>query len=109
MPTLLLIFGENPYNRQFSWIKLNGRSSSRIDFWLVTPEIMNLMSNVSIAVLPLTAYCVIEITLKLEVSPICRRKYWKFIAKLLHLNEYVKLVKALITESNSNKDNYCKK
>lgn len=57
---------KNPHRKLFFGIKPNGRSRSRIDLWLATPDITNLVANVSISAAPLTDHCVIEISLKPE-------------------------------------------
>ncbi len=40
---------KNPLKKQYSWIKLNGRSRSRIDFWLASPETASYVKNTSIS------------------------------------------------------------
>lgn len=101
MPIHLLIFGERKktkHCRQFSWLKQNGRSRSRIDLWLISPEIINYVANVSISAPPLTDHCAIEISLKSDCYPKCKKNYSKFNAELLNVEEYVGKVKALILE-----------
>lgn len=78
---------------------------------MVTPEMINSVTNVSIFAAPLTDHCVIGITLKPDSSPKCRENYWKFNADLLNLEDYVKEVKALLLEikNDTEMDTYCRK
>ena len=100
----------NTDSRQFTWIKPNGRARSRIDFWLTTPEITNLVDESSISTAPLTDHCVINITLKPQ-NLTSRKGYWKFNAELLNNDEYVEEVKSLFDKiiNDDEIDTYCKK
>lgn len=73
----------NPGLIQFSWVKPNGSSKSRIDLWLATPGISSNVSNVLISNAPLTDHCVINLELNPDYRPKSKKDYWKFNADLL--------------------------
>ncbi len=83
----------HPLLKQFTWIKPNGSSRSRVNLWLASPEILNFVTNVSVSAAPLTDHCVI--TPKPDINHRLKKNYWKFNADLLNVDEYLKAVKAL--------------
>lgn len=66
---------------------------TRIDLWLVTPEVTNAVPDISIYAAPLTDHCAIEITLKPKSNYKSRKNYCKFNADLLNDEAYVEEVK----------------
>jgi len=102
---------------QFSWVKPNGSSKSRIDFWLITETHSEFASNVAISAAPLTDHhCLISLILTPTTKHTFRKDYWKFNAELLKDNVYCSQIRNLIMEiqnyltltSNANKREYFK-
>lgn len=102
---------KNPNRRQFSWVKPNGRARSRIDLWLISSEVLNCVSNVSMSAAPLTDHCVIEFTLKPDNYSKYYNNYWKCNAALLNSDNFVKDVKNMLKQILNDKeiDSSCKK
>lgn len=92
----------NPDVSLFCWVKSNGSCKSRIDLWLTTPEIVKLVSGVSISSAPSTDHCLIYLVLNPEIR--YKKDYLKFNADLLNDEVYVKLVKDLLQKIK--KDRY---
>ncbi len=74
---------KHPNASQFSWVKPNGFSKSRIDCWLIAEEYSEFTTNVSISVAPLTDHCLISLILTPAIKHTIRKDYWKFNAELL--------------------------
>lgn len=84
---------KNPNTNQFSWIKPNGSSRSRIDFWLITEEYLELANQVLISAAPLTDHCLISLTLTPVRKNTTKKDYWKFSAELLKDKVYCSQIK----------------
>lgn len=102
---------KNPNECQYTWLKPNGCAKSRIDYWLVSPEIQNFVCKVDIAAAPLTDHCVIELSLKSNINVNHNKSYWKFNCNLLLEEDFVNEVKYNFKkiESEDQLDTYCKK
>jgi len=107
---------KHPMESQFSWVKPNGSSKSRIDFWLITEEHSEFASNVAISAAPLTDHCLISLILTPTTKHTFRKDYWKFNAELLKDKVYCNQIRNLMMEiqndltltSNGNKWEYFK-
>ncbi len=89
---------KHPNASQFSWVKPNGSSKSRIDFWLIAEEYSELATNVSISAAPLTDHCLISLTLTPVIKHAIRKDYWKFNAELLKDKVYCSQIRNLVSE-----------
>ncbi len=88
----------HPNNKQYSWYKPNGKSKSRIDYWLSTVEILNSVSESTISKAPLTDHCMIEIRINSADKKRGNKGYWKFNSNLITNKEYCSKVKEILTE-----------
>lgn len=71
-------------------------SKSRIDFWLVSNQLITYVKECSISAAPFTDHCSIDISFK-PISDISRNKdYWKFNANLLFNEGFCNKIKELI-------------
>lgn len=50
-----------PFNKQFTWFRPSQGLKSRIDFWLISLTIIDLINDCSISVAPLTDHSVISL------------------------------------------------
>lgn len=88
----------HPDLKQFSWLKPDGSSRSRIDFWLISDWSLEQTADCLISAAPLSDHCFISLTLK-PINAVKRNKgYWKFNASLLHSEAYCQGVKDIINE-----------
>lgn len=92
----------NPHIRQFSWLRTNGSNKSRIDLWLVSQKILDLISHAEISAAPVTDHCVVSINLSPKTENIGRNKYWKFNALFLNDEEYCKMIKKILSSVKEN-------
>uniref|UniRef100_A0A1A7XB67 Reverse transcriptase domain-containing protein n=2 Tax=Iconisemion striatum TaxID=60296 RepID=A0A1A7XB67_9TELE len=100
---------KNPNLREYSWIKPNGAIRSRIDLWLMSPEMVNYVTEVAISIAPLTDHCALYLKLNPEVSANKRNVYWKLNTDLLKNQEYCNTIKDLMSEIryDATIGNYC--
>lgn len=86
----------NPCKRQYSWFKPDASAKSRLDYWLITDNILNQISNCEILPAPLTDHCCVE----LNVSPLPltykNNGYWKFNSRLLLHSDFCQGIESLI-------------
>lgn len=80
----------------FSWFKPNGENKSRIDYWLVSNNIIKFVSQSSIFKAPLTDHCFIDLVLEPVGKQFRNKGYWKFNAHLLQNEEFCSKIKELI-------------
>lgn len=88
----------NPNLKNFSWFKPDGSIKSRIDFWLISDSVKDLISDCSISSAPLSDHCFINLTLKPSNNPKRNKGYWKLNASLLQSEKYSQGVKDIIDE-----------
>jgi exonuclease III len=87
----------NPLTKRFTWRKKNPFKQSRLDFFLISQELLNLAQNTDILPGYRTDHSII--TLTLSFSDINKGKsYWKFNNSLLKDPEYVQTIKKQIYE-----------
>lgn len=67
-----------PNTKQYSWFKPNNVVKSRIDFWLISVSIMNLVSDCCMSAAPLTDNSVIKLNFKPPGVSRQNKGYWKF-------------------------------
>lgn len=96
-----------PDARSYSWFKPNGSSMSRLDFWLVSNDILNYSTGSSISKAPLTDHCFIDLFLEPTVKKPMNKGFWKFNANLLHNEDYCSKIREIIRahENNETIDN----
>jgi len=90
---------KNPTRKQFTWFNsANNGQCSRLDYWLISDNIVNDVNRCEISASPLTDHCVISLTL----SPGGRDKYinsiWKFNNSLLKDTMFQNVIKELVKE-----------
>lgn len=100
---------KNPILKQYSWIKPNGSTKSRIDLWLGAPGLASYVSEVLISTAPLTDHCLLSLNLKPDVTANKRNVYWKFNTDLLKDQNYCETIKGLIADIKYDVSigNYC--
>ncbi len=85
----------NPNKKQFTWFQRNPVKMSRLGFFLVTEDIMALISKCDIITGYRSDHSIINITL--TISNDKRGKgFWKFNTSLLSDQEYVHIIKNTI-------------
>lgn len=86
----------NPEVEGFSWFKPNGESKSRIDYWMVSDNILKYTSQSTMSKAPLTDHCFIDLVLEPKFKQFRNKGYWKFNAFLLHNEEFCNKIRELI-------------
>ncbi len=81
-----------------SWVKPNGSSKSRIDFWLIAEEYSELTTNVSISPASLTDHCLIALILTPAIKHTIRKDFWKFDSEILKNKVYCSQIRNLVSE-----------
>lgn len=76
-----------PNIKQYSWFKPNDTTKSRIDFWLISASMSNLVSECSMSAAPLTDHAVIKLSFNPGFSK-GKKGYWKFNSSLLKNKEF---------------------
>lgn len=84
----------NPNCNQFSWFGSN--SKSRLDYWLITNELLSNKINSDISAAPLTDHSLISLQMKPQNWKSGTSKYWKFNCSLLKNDTYCQKIKDLI-------------
>jgi len=92
----------NPEVECFSWFKPNGESKSRIDYWMVSDNILKYASKSAISKAPLMDHCFIDLVLQPTTKHFRNKGYWKFNAFLLQNEEFCNKIKALIRDIEIN-------
>lgn len=93
----------DPERNQFSWFGPNYNSKSRIDYWLISNNLIQHDYNCNISAAPLTDQSVIYFQLKPK-SKFYSNKYWKFNSSLLKNEEYCQQIRDLINDIKSNEE-----
>lgn len=81
----------NPNLKQFSWLRPNATSKSRIDYWLISDNLILFVKDCAISAAPLTDHCAISLFLKPNHNTSRMKGYWKFNADLLMRDSVIKL------------------
>ena len=85
----------NPSKKSFTWQKKNPVKMARLDFFLISEELLSRIENTSITHGYRTDHSIVELEIKL--SNFSRgRGFWKFNVSLLKDREYIKKVKETI-------------
>ena len=87
---------KNPGKRQYSWFKPDGSVKSRLDYWLVSDDILSQISNCEILPAPLTDHCCVEIGVTPLPQTFNKNSYWKFNSTLLCHNDFCQGIENLI-------------
>lgn len=94
----------NPNTKQFSWFRPNASSKSRIDYWLISDNLLHFVKHCTISPAPLTDHCAIA----LDVTPTSKishcKGYWKFNSDLLVNEGFCAKLKDLIREIENSND-----
>ena len=87
----------NPETKQYTWKRKNPLQFARLDYFLISQSLTDLISNVSINPSYRSDHSVIEINLR--INKFNRGKgIWKFNCKLLFEQEYLKKIKSVIKD-----------
>ena len=73
----------NPGIRSSSWFKPNGDGKSRLDYWLVSDDILKYVAQSKNSKAPLSDHCFIDLVLVPTVKESRHKGYWKSNAILL--------------------------
>uniref|UniRef100_A0A1A8UUH3 exodeoxyribonuclease III n=1 Tax=Nothobranchius furzeri TaxID=105023 RepID=A0A1A8UUH3_NOTFU len=89
---------KNPFATKFSWFSpSNNGQCSRIDYWLLSNNLSDMVSKCDISASPLTDHCVIILDVLLDKREQITA-VWKFNNSLLHNLDFCTEVKALAEE-----------
>ena len=89
----------NPETKQYTWKHKNPLQFARLDYFLISQSLTDLISNVSINPSYRSDHSVTEINLRINKFNKGKR-IWKFNCKLLFEQEYLKKIKSVIKEEN---------
>ena len=92
----------NPDVKSYSWFKPNGGNKFRIDYWLVSDDILRCTSYTKISKAPLSDHCFIDLVLEPKMKEVRNKGYWKFNARLLQNEEYCNEIRDIIKENKNN-------
>ena len=92
----------NPDVKSYSWFKPNGENKSRIDYWLVSDDILRYASYTKISKAPLSDHCFIDLVLEPKMKEVRNKGYWKLNARLLQNEEYCNEIRDIIKENKNN-------
>lgn len=90
---------KNPTRKQFTWFNSsNNGQCSRLDYWLISDNLVNEVNRCEISASPLTDHCVIFLTLSPGGRENNKNPIWKFNNTLLEDTEFCNVVKQLVKE-----------
>lgn len=90
---------KNPTRKQFTWFNSsNNGQCSRLDYWLISDNLINEVNRCDISASPLTDHCVIFLTISLDGRETKINSIWKFNNNLLENTEFCNIVKHLVKE-----------
>lgn len=96
----------NPLDQSFSWFKPDGSAKSRIDFWLISDNIMQNSVDASVSAAPLTDHCLIQLNVTPQFKKSHNKGYWKFNSTLLtnesFSNEIIEQLNLISNDENLN-------
>ena len=87
-----------PSKMAFTWFQKNPIKMSRLDFFLVSSDIMNLLSDITIKPGYRSDHSFVSLSLKCSEG-IRGKGFWKFNISLLENNDYHKLIESVIKEN----------
>lgn len=74
----------NPHKSQFTWFSSSNKAQcSRLDYWLISNNLINNVSKCDISVSPLTDHCAVLLSFSFHKSGCERSVIWKFNNSLL--------------------------
>ena len=85
----------NPESKRYTWSRRNPIKQARLDFFLISEELLSIVHNVRILPGYRTDHSIIELELKLSENA-RGRGVWRFNNSLLRDHDYIKLVKDII-------------
>ncbi len=86
---------------QYTWYNsANNRQCSRLDYWLISTDIINEVHKCEISASPLTDHCAITMSLHLGGFEPIPNPLWKFNSSLLEIEEFCRETKNLVKEIN---------
>lgn len=90
---------KHPYTSQFTWFNSasNGQCS-RLDYWLISNNLISDVSNCEISASPLTDHCMVTLSLQYQRIESKAISVWKFNNSLLENTEFCKEVKKMVKE-----------
>lgn len=91
----------HPNTMQFTWISpADANLCSRLDYWLVSPNISNLTPKCEIQSSPLTDHCLIGLSLSIVKQKQRSNNIWKFNNTLLLNEEFCSQIRIICLEIN---------
>ncbi len=91
----------NPHTHQYTWFNpANNSQCSRLDFWLISTNLINQALNCDISVSPLTDHCAVLISFQLGGAKPIPNSSWKFNSNLLDSKDFCCKTKSLLHEIN---------
>lgn len=93
----------HPYLRQFSWFRPNAASKSRINYWLISDNLLLVAKDCTMSAAPLTDHCSISLIIQPNHTSSKTKGYWKFNSDLINNEKFSFKIKELILDiKNSN-------
>lgn len=93
----------HPSLRQFSWFRPNAASKSRIDYWLVSDNLLLFAKDCTMSAAPLTDHCSISLIIQTDHTSSKTKGYWKFNSDLINNEKFCLKIRELILDiKNSN-------
>lgn len=92
----------NPNTMKYTWISpADANLCSRLDYWLLSQGVINLISKCDIQTSPLTDHCLIGLSLSIIKKINKSNNIWKFNNALLLNEEFCEQVKIICHETNN--------
>ena len=88
----------NPQKRQYTWFQSNPKKMSRLDFYLVSGDIMTLTSKTDIKPGYRSDHSIINLTLTI-CNDVRGKGFWKLNTSLLRDPDYIRLIKQTIKDN----------
>ena len=95
----------NPNKQLFTWRQRKPLVQCRLDFWLISEHLDNVVEEVNIKTALKTDHSMISLSLSTHNATKRGRGLWKFNALLLRDKEYIAAVKDIIEENKTDKIN----
>lgn len=88
---------QNPHKKQFTWGSFSGRiQRSRLDFWLITSNLLSSTFDCNISPSVLTDHSAISLSLRSNDSSTSTRTHWKFNNNLLKCESFCNSILLMI-------------
>lgn len=91
----------HPNKKQYSWFQHKPPIQCRLDYWLISSELLNVVDHTQIKPGFKTDHSLIKLIIKLSKLD-KGRGLWKFNCSLLHDTKYVDMIRELIIIENNN-------